>query len=1172
MSFSDIMRKKNIEKHLFFKVRILQAAGMPMRRPTGRAAEGDLRAGGLIPYSIRRKPLWRSYSLKRTFLNQHRLPILWLYVLLAAEALLRAAFTRAGASAVWPEVLLGAAVPSVLLLLGRSARRHEEKREQRAFVENIDCGLAAIAKGDVFGLLHANPAFYRMFGYDAAAFAERFEDDLLQAVYAHDRSAVLEQIQEKPHADQRVRLAFRIVNRAGRKRWLQMDAFFSHRHGGRDVYLCVFTDVTDYRLSMQQAEMEVERHRIISSISDDILFDYDLHTKSFTSTQPLTDFQKHARMIEQFHDTCVANGLIYGEDTAAFDKLCAQMDAGAEKVSAELRVRVSPDRYVWYRLEGALLADKQGSPFKIIGRLANIDKQKRETEVLTKKLQYDPMTGILNKVATEQQIDRLLREKSGAARKSALFIVDIDNFKLINDTRGHLFGDRVITHIAREIKRILSPDDLFGRIGGDEFVIFLRDIASADEARSKAEALRGLFEKMTLENETGVGLSGSTGIALAPEEGLTYRELFAKADQALYEAKAHGKDGFAFYSQVPGHDTQERQGLWGGRWYEYSRRRSRAPFDQEVLDNTLNLLNNQTYEQDNTQHVMAYLCRYYHAKRLYIVEFSAAKKLAAHIHGWCEKGYELDHTVLGGHPAEFWEAHFDCFNDLHVFQSGMAEAPYTALDENPRIRGSMQHLILQGSHQVTLAVLECCDASPTFSEFAVNTFMVLHKLLQHHIFLLENLHAYEHLASTDALTGVHTYESFHTAMKRTLQHNREKRHALISCDFNRFAEINDLLGHEKADQVLVTFASVVQKSLAEGELMGRVSADIFLILATFSDKETLDARLAEWDRTFQKKVAAFNLPNGAPLSSGIYVIGPADENLSNLFDKCNAARKLGKGQRKSVSHYYDSALHDQALYEQDLENSMLSSLKMHDFLVYLQPKYRLNDRGIAGAEALVRWNHPTRGLIQPSDFIPLFEKNHFILDLDFYVLEVICQLLQGWQEEHRPIVPIAVNFSRIHLLTKDFVPRLLSIVERYDVRPADLEIELTESAFVNRSQETLEVVEKLRRLGFAIAMDDFGSGYSSFNSLKYLPIDVLKLDKNFFREKEPTPKEIIIIENLVRLAKQLNLCVVSEGVEYEWQAEFLCSVDCDLVQGYLFSRPVPISTFEGMLTEEHHAS
>ncbi|MBW6410597.1 putative bifunctional diguanylate cyclase/phosphodiesterase [Clostridium weizhouense] len=425
----------------------------------------------------------------------------------------------------------------------------------------------------------------------------------------------------------------------------------------------------------------------------------------------------------------------------------------------------------------------------------------------------------------------------------------------------------------------------------------------------------------------------------------------------------------------------------------------------------------------------------------------------------------------------------------------------------------------------------------------------------------------DRITSKDSLTGLLTLSKFEIIAKNLLNKQNEKQFALIYCDIDKFKYINETLGYAAGNKILIDFAKLSSAYLYKDELICRCSADKFIILLEYINMETLKNRLNNFNKKFIeiKKLYFNNIK--ISLIAGIYLIKSIDNSLISIIDKANIARKTIKGYHKSYYAFYDDKLHMQITKEKEIENLMLSSLENKEFLVYLQPKIELSSKKIVGAEALVRWLSPLKKLISPVEFIPLFEKNGFIIDLDFYVYEEVLKKMRSWIDEGKDLIPISLNVSRLHLNDTDFISRLKKLTQKYNIPTSLIELELTESIFFENVDYLLKTIEELKLLGFTCSIDDFGSGYSSLNLLKDLPIDVLKLDKDFFPNHYINKKEKVIISNIVKMAKELDITVLSEGIETEEQADFLTEIGCTMAQGYLFDKPMPINTFEKKMWE-----
>ena len=293
------------------------------------------------------------------------------------------------------------------------------------------------------------------------------------------------------------------------------------------------------------------------------------------------------------------------------------------------------------------------------------------------------------------------------------------------------------------------------------------------------------------------------------------------------------------------------------------------------------------------------------------------------------------------------------------------------------------------------------------------------------------------------------------------------------------------------------------------------------------------------------------------------------QDVVSIRDRANVARNISKsesGYLKGCVFYTELERH-QLLKEQTLENAMEGALQSEEFLVYLQPKIRLSDGRAVGAEALVRWKSEEYGLIPPDEFIPLFEKNGFILKLDYYMFEQVCRLLRNWLDSHKKVLPISVNLSRMHLGEAGFIQRYKEIQERYRIPCELLEFELTEAMVFEDLPRLKEIIAELHEAGYRCPMDDFGSGYSSLNVLKDIPVDILKLDRGFFMGGE-TERGVNVVKAVLHMARELHMKTVAEGIETSSLVNFLKEEGCDMVQGYVFYKPMPAREFEYEILEK----
>jgi EAL domain-containing protein (putative c-di-GMP-specific phosphodiesterase class I) len=298
---------------------------------------------------------------------------------------------------------------------------------------------------------------------------------------------------------------------------------------------------------------------------------------------------------------------------------------------------------------------------------------------------------------------------------------------------------------------------------------------------------------------------------------------------------------------------------------------------------------------------------------------------------------------------------------------------------------------------------------------------------------------------------------------------------------------------------------------------------------------------------------------------GVNIITDRNIPMRKMGDRAAMARQSIKGNALKNICYYSDNQEDKLVTKKFIEDRMDYALEHGEFVMYLQPKYSISTAGVVGAEALVRWIHPEKGMLPPAEFISVFEKNGFIIKLDEYIWEQACKAIRGWIDSGVQPVPISVNISRVHLTDEKFIDVLDRLIEKYDIPKNMIETEITET--VENAGDS-EVIKRLKERGYMLLMDDFGSGYSSLNMLKSTPFDVIKIDRDFFSEFMLSDRGKKIISHTISMSKDIGLDMVAEGVETKEQAEFLKNCGCDVAQGFYYSKPVPINDFERLVYDD----
>lgn len=419
------------------------------------------------------------------------------------------------------------------------------------------------------------------------------------------------------------------------------------------------------------------------------------------------------------------------------------------------------------------------------------------------------------------------------------------------------------------------------------------------------------------------------------------------------------------------------------------------------------------------------------------------------------------------------------------------------------------------------------------------------------IMLIRNRAYLRMVTDKDSVTGLMNWERFKEDVQTVIIKNAKNKYALIQFDIDKFKVVNDLYGIDGGNSLLRHIAAEIESMLDKNEMATRFYADVFCILISYDTDDEITGFISKISERIKNFVLIF----------GIYKI---DEDLpvNLMIDRATFARNSVKGNSVKRYSFFDSGMLEEVLREKKIESTMQSALDAGEFEVYLQPQFSVKTEKIVSAEALVRWNDPIRKIIPPGEFIELFEKNNFITKLDVYMWEQVFKVISNWINSGKEPYPVSINVSAVHFKNRTIIDEITEVVKKFNIPLKYIELEITESTLLDDLDYAIDTIYQLHSLGFRIAMDDFGSGYSSLNVINKLSIDVLKLDREFLNDASNSRKGKIVINDIITMAKHLNMNVVCEGVENREQVEYLKTTQCDKIQGFYYARPMSLINFE----------
>ncbi len=483
---------------------------------------------------------------------------------------------------------------------------------------------------------------------------------------------------------------------------------------------------------------------------------------------------------------------------------------------------------------------------------------------------------------------------------------------------------------------------------------------------------------------------------------------------------------------------------------------------------------------------------------------------------------------------------------------------YAEIIDRVTLKAVQEQLEIDGEYKVVLHVVQNGHATPTHYQARYSYLDDRHESIMVSCEDITDLLD----SKIDTDTGLYNYVGFHEQVREWVRRHPGQKYRMMRYNIDGFRNINGTYGYEAGNKLLHDIGQYLHRGDSADSFAGHLNSDHFVRFCS-ADSPSPDECYAQFLEYFRH----YELPYPLSLHIGVYDLCEPDCDSFTMSYKAHLALQSIKGDMSTHIAYYKKGLLQATKEEQRLLAEVENAVQDHQLEVWFQPQYRYPDRRIIGAEALVRWRHPERGLIMPSDFVPLLERSKQITIVDAYVWEQTCRFVAEMRDKGIA-VPVSVNISREDVNRSDVYAALTGLVQRYDIPPRLLRLEITESAYMKDPRELTAMVEAFRNSGFVVEMDDFGSGYSSLNMLKDLDIDVLKLDRKLIAEiGGDHDKSNTILQSVVSMAHSLHLALIAEGIETREQADYLQSIGCEDMQGFYFSKPLPMADFRQLLQQ-----
>lgn len=769
--------------------------------------------------------------------------------------------------------------------------------------------------------------------------------------------------------------------------------------------------------------------------------------------------------------------------------------------------------------------------------------------------QFDDLT----KVYTREIILQKVKQTIANGESFVLMIIDVDHFKEFNNDYGHMFGDIVLVETAASIKKFLGNNGFVGRSGGDEFIVIYKVKNDYDEIYSACRRIRQAITNVNDHNIKQVQITSTVGCASYPGDATDFDTLFLKAEKALVRGKKKGRNCFIIFNEEKCSNITDSDIDEATEFDSFNQINTNS----NIVAGIFEILNRGGDHLKNINDSLSLIGNYFLLDRIVLCTLNVDKKDTINSTvEWVNPRMPQNKglVVTSNKNISLWRKSYD--------QTGMLK--YVQLDSNKDSNPEL-HALLKGQNVSAILAFEMkymnnflgmirfdmCTSNRFWTQADVSSLMLISKIFA--IYINKELEETKHIRALlyDDVTGLYNYTKWHDSIDKYLgTADKFVRFSIISFQIDNFYNFSDLYGSAFCYEALKAVADGLKKVYKDNAIYCRVNQEKFLIFLP-SDK-------AEQINNYFKELSDYllslpNLGKNVNISGGVYIHDKLD-SINTSADKAGIARQQHTNSTTQLT-YFNNEMYEADKKKAELEIHMHEAIKNNEFLLYLQPKVNTETNEIVGAEALTRWYFKHEKLLTPNHFIPLFEKNGFITELDYTVFENVCKFQRKCIDDGIKPIKISVNVSRYQSNFEAYLNEINRIRDKYDIDPALIEIEITEGMYIDNINRISSFMDKLHSHGYSISMDDFGAGYSNLSSLATLDFDLIKLDKGFCSNPD-NKKESIILSFVMSLAKNLNVDVLCEGVETKEFAEYLKDIGCNLVQGFLYEKPIPADDFK----------
>ncbi len=1039
-------------------------------------------------------------------------------------------------------------------------KKETKENGSLAYIDNIinnaPAGIAVFSVNTSISVKNANDEFYRTIGFDDEQdFMINNGEDIVPLISAEDYERLLARFSLSRTSDDPFEYKMQLKKAEDEYIWILLKCRFIETSNSTDLFQVHITDVS------RRQKMETELNSLLIKPSDprndEILFKIDLDRDIFTIPMRNLLGEERDIVVEHFFGDHRWMSFVLPKDVSRLDNELSKFYRYPNTGEIIFRRKVDESGgeqtyKIFYKND----ARQNAQAHEVTGRIVNISEERESELGVEKSIRHDSITGFYN------YENFIIRAKEiilkGGVRRSSVIILCINNMKNINSNFGSMFADTVIQNVSRKILTLVRETDVCGRLSQDTFAIWIKNV-DFEIVYAKAKELCNSISSVYSGERENLRILSCAGISYGDGDR-AFDKMFREAYSAMcYARKRENKCTVAYRENMPLVDVSSKQ-------FEKELYYRIENYDVDMLSFAFGLLVNSRDIVSSINLLLQRIGERYNLDDILITRFDRKHDSQTITNCWSAK-YGIREVV----PLNE-EVHDTLkLNTRRFDKKGMFIYNENENDEWPEILkkagyhvSSMVAFAYYIDNKLGGFVCFIDESKPReWSEYVCGTFYEMVNILT--IFLSINdtrqkdQDLITELSDRDRLTGLYNVDAFKKEAQMMADGLAEDDMlVMVFTDINNFAYINDTYGQEAGDTLLRDFGKYLGK---RPNVSCRIYSDFFMTLGVAKpgnlEYSAILSANSKFERQTKKKFPLSNIK----LSSGLFMFRPEECDIDTAMDNANMARKACKQNGDVGCVVYDETMRKTREQEQKFVGGLQSAIANGEFRLYLQPKFRLDTREVIGAEALSRWITPDGVVHYPDEFIPMFEKQGQIVQVDFFIYEQVLRLMNRWKNDGRKLMPVSVNFSRLNIHHDNFVDELKKLAQFYNISTDVIEIEITESAISSNDDDMIRVLAELRDNGFVVDMDDFGTGMSSLNMLLNAPVDIVKVDKSFLNNSLEK-KHRKYIEYLAGLIAAADKEVIFEGVENEEQANFLIEAGYYNAQGFLFDVPIEAPEFE----------